>query len=243
MNQHHRRRAAAGALVAVLCAGAAACGGDSKDKADAKPSASKSVKAPAPLTKARLTAASLTDGEPVGPYTASEPALDGPFSDEYTADPEVCQPLVSLKEASGQYGAPVAEVNRTVDKPDEMLGESVDVQLRTYAEGNAARVMQALTKAGTACAAGFTEERAVAKGKYLKVETLKAPAIGDEAKAFRFTVLDVKGELKLYRYLTVARSGSTTLSFRASILSTKDIGGVPQEIVDAQWKKFQAAKN
>ncbi|MBO0513313.1 hypothetical protein, partial [Streptomyces beijiangensis] len=191
----------------------------------------------------QLTAASLTEGEAVGPYTASEPTLDGPFRDEYTAAPATCRPLVSLKEGTGQYAAPAAEVNRTVDNPDEMLGESVDVQLRSYADGNAARVMQALTKAGTACAAGFTEERAVARAKYLKVETLKAPAIGDEAKAFRFTVLDVKGKLKLYTYLTVVRSGSTTLSFRASILSAKDIGGVPRTVLDTQWKKFQAAEN
>jgi hypothetical protein len=242
--QHHHRRRAAAVLVAVVCgAGATACSGDAEDRTDDKPSASRSAPAPEPLTRTRLTAASLTEGEAVGPYTASEPALGGPFSDEYTAEPAACRPLVSLKEGTGQYSAPSAEVNRTVDDPDEMLGESVDVQLRTYAGGNATRVMRALTKAGTACAAGFTEDRGVAEGKYLRVETLKAPDLGDEAKAFRFTVLDVKGDLKLYRYLTVVRSGATTLSFRASIPSTKDIGGVPRTVVDAQWTKFQAAKN
>ncbi|MEV0094272.1 hypothetical protein [Streptomyces sp. NPDC050738] len=242
--QHQRRgRTAAAALVTVLGAAALAACGSGDDKADAKPSATRSAPAPAALTKARLTAASLTEGEAVGPYTALDPGLDGPFSDDYTAEPDTCQPLVSLKEGTDRYRAPSAEVNRTLLKPAEILGATIDVQLRTYADGNAARVMQALTKAGTACAAGFTEDRAVAKGKYLKVETLKAPAVGDEAKAFRFTVLDVKGKIELHRYLTVVRSGSTTLSFRASTVLPKDIGGVPQAVIDTQWKKFQAAKN
>ncbi|MET9427680.1 hypothetical protein [Streptomyces sp. NPDC003036] len=102
--------------------------------------------------------------------------------------------------------------------------------------------MAALATAGTACAGGFTEDRALTKARYLKVEPVKAPAIGDEAKAFRFTIQDVKNkDLRLYEYLTVLRSGSTTLSFRADVLDTKDFGGVPQEVVTAQWEKFRAA--
>jgi hypothetical protein len=243
-NQRGRRRAVA-LLVAVVLGGVSACGG-SDDKggkggeggeADNKPSAS----APKALTEAQLKAVSFTDGEKIGPYTASEFTLGAPLGEDYTADPAVCQPLVSLAEGATAVD-PAAEVNREVDVADEMAGISVAVQLRSYAKGEAAAVMKALAAAGTQCAGGFVEERAIAKAKYLKVEPAKAPAFGDEAKAYRFTILDVKGKLKLYEYLTVVRSGSTTLSFRADFLGTKDIGAVPTEVMTAQWEKFEASR-
>ncbi|WP_405388308.1 hypothetical protein OG596_10310 [Streptomyces sp. NBC_01102] len=103
----------------------------------------------------------------------------------------------------------------------------------------------AVDRAGRECAGGLTEERAVARATYEKAEPTALPAFADEAdeaKAYRFTVLDVKGKLRLYEYLTVVRSGSTTLAFRAEILGTKDIGGVPQDVMAAQWRKFRATR-
>ncbi|WP_274562520.1 hypothetical protein [Streptomyces spiramyceticus] len=249
-----RRQGAAVAVAGVVFAGAVACGGsnsgtDKDGKNDGKPdgtptaSAGKAASGPKPLTEAQLTAAAFTDGESVGKYTASEFTLGGPNGEEYTADPAVCQPFVSLADEVTDYELRT-EVNRRVDVPDEMLGLTVSVQLRSYANGDAARVMKDVAKAGKECADGFTEERAIAKGKYLKVEPVKAPDFGDgadEARAYHFTILDVKGKLKLHEYLTVVRAGSATLSFRGEIIDTKDIGGVPKEVLDAQWEKFEAA--
>ncbi|MGW4231002.1 hypothetical protein ACWEF9_17200 [Streptomyces sp. NPDC004980] len=217
-------------------------GGDGKAGKSPRPSASA---APAgALTKAQLGTVAFTDGERVGAYTASVYTLDGPLGDEYTATPAVCQPLVSLAgDVSGHE--PTAQVQRQVDVPEEMLGMTVDVTLRSYADGEAAQVMKSLDRAGRECAGGLTEERAVARATYEKAEPTALPAFADEAdeaKAYRFTVLDVKGKLKLYEYLTVVRSGSTTLAFRAEILGTKDIGGVPQDVMAAQWRKFRAAR-
>ncbi|MFF3248288.1 hypothetical protein ACFYWY_32210 [Streptomyces sp. NPDC002870] len=246
-NQSGRRRALAAVFVGAVLSGVAACGG-SGDKggngskggeADDKPSASAS--APEALTEAQLKAVSFTDGEKIGPYTASEFTLGAPLGEDYTAAPAVCQPLVSLAEGATAHD-PAAEVNRELDVADEMAGIGIAVQLRSYAKGEAAAVMKALAAAGTQCTGGFVEERAIAKAKYLKVEPAKAPAFGDEAKAYRFTILDVKGKLKLYEYLTVVRSGSTTLSFRADFLGTKDIGAVPAEVMTAQWEKFEAGR-
>lgn len=243
---HSGRRRAAAVLVAAALGGVGACGGGGdggkdggkRDKADAKPSAA----APEAMSEAQLTAVSFTEGERVGAYTTSEFTLGAPLGENYTADPAVCQPLVSL--AKGATGHdPAAEVNREADVVGETAGPSVAVQLRSYANGQAAAVMKELAAAGTRCAGGFTEERALAKAKYLTVEPAEAPAFAgqaDEAGAYRFTILDVKGKLKLYEYLTVVRSGSVTLSFRAEILGTEDIGGVPQEVMKAQWEKFRA---
>ncbi|MFF1926359.1 hypothetical protein ACFVW8_38070 [Streptomyces sp. NPDC058221] len=244
-----RRRAAVVGMAAALALGVSACGSDD-DSAGGSAGAGKDGKssagssAPGARDEARLKAASFTDGEKAGSYTASEYALDGPLSDAYTADPAGCQPLVSL---AGEVSDPdpTAQVQRKADIPAEMVSVTTDITLRSYGKGGADSVMKALGKAGKDCAGGFTEQRAVARAKYLKVEPAKAPAFASETdgvKAYRFTILDVKGQDKLYEYLTVVRSGSTTLAFRAEISSTKDIGGVPPEIMAAQWSKFRAAK-
>lgn len=191
------------------------------------------------LSRRDLTALAFTDGEKIGRYTAGEFTLGAPLGEDYTAAPATCQPLVSLAKGATAFD-PASEVNRNVDVAEEMLGTTVAVQLRSYNGDGAAGVMKALGAAGKACAGGFVENRAVAKAQYLKAEPVEAPDHGDEAQAYRFTILDVKGTLKLYEYLTVVRSGTTTLSFRADITDTKDIGKVPDEIVTAQWKKFEA---
>ncbi|MFE3590269.1 hypothetical protein ACFXOY_22460 [Streptomyces niveus] len=262
------RRAAALALVGAVLTGAAACGGDGATDGDqGGKDARTDGKAPAStpdatddaasagsgesgtpgtsggsgaLSQRDLTALAFTDGEKIGKYTAGEFSLGEPQGEDYTADPATCQPLVSLAKGATAFD-PASEVHRNVDVAEEMVGTTVAVQLRSYNGGTAAGVMKALGAAGKACAGGFVENRAVAKGQYLKVEPVKAPDHGDEAQAYRFTILDVKGTLKLYEYLTVVRSGATTLSFRADILDTKDIGKVPEEIITAQWKKFEAA--
>lgn len=260
------RRAAALALVGAVLSGAAACGGDGTTDGDkgGQETAGADGKAPASspaadsgdpaapgsdesggsggtgaLSQRDLTALAFTDGEKIGEYTAGEFTLGAPLGEDYTADPATCQPLVSLAKGATAFD-PASEVHRNVDVAEEMVGTTVAVQLRSYSGDGAAGVMKALGAAGKACAGGFVENRAVAKGQYLKVEPVKAPDHGDEAQAYRFTILDVKGTLKLYEYLTVVRSGATTLSFRADITDTKDIGKVPDEIITAQWKKFQA---
>ncbi|MFI6103945.1 hypothetical protein [Streptomyces sp. NPDC051310] len=256
--QGRHRRGGRLAVALTTLALAAACGADPEPGGDGKaperpsasagtsagggPSAGGGAKDPEPLSEARLTAAAFGEGEKAGPYTAGTLLVgDAPLSDAYTADPAVCQPLVSLAAGATPHD-PVAEVNRDLSIAGELRSVDVTVQLRSYAAGGARAVLAALRKAGTACAGGFTEERAIAKARYLKAEPVEAPAIGDEAVAFRFTIQDVKDkDLKLYEYLTVVRSGSTTLSFRADILDTKDFGGVPREVVTAQWEKFRAA--
>ncbi len=73
----------------------------------------------------------------------------------------------------------------------------------------------------------------------LKVEAVQAPALGDEARAYRIVTQDVKDPgISLYKYLTLVRSGAVTLAFRSDVIDTKDFGGVPQEIVAGQWEKF-----
>lgn len=233
-----RGRTVTGVAVAAVLATTAACGGGG-DPERGSPASSAPAPDPAPSAADGLEAAALADGLRIGPYAVRAPE-EPPFSENYTADPASCQPLVSLAPGATAHD-PVAEVHREADIPEEAVGIGVLVQLRTYEGDGAAAVLRGLAAAGESCAGGFTEVRTLARAKVLSVEPVEAPALGDEAKAFRITVRDVKEDLRLYEYLTVVRSGRTTLSFRADYMGTKDVGGVPEEIVEAQWKQFTDA--
>ncbi|MEU3840561.1 hypothetical protein AB0E88_11065 [Streptomyces sp. NPDC028635] len=246
------RQTAAAALAAAVLMATAACGGDGAGRPAAPSPAAPAASSPAPhaaapagprpLTRTQLLAVALSEDDDAGAYTADEP-VDGepPAGDMFTAEPAVCQPLVSLAKGATPYD-PAAEIVRTVWDPDAERGVDVDLHLRSYTARDAAAVMRALARAGRECAHGFTEQRALTDARVLRVDTLRPPAAGDEAYAFRITTQDVEdAHLKLYDYLTVIRSGSTTLSFRADTHSTEDVGGVPQDVVDAQWHKFRRA--
>ncbi|MFJ8086154.1 hypothetical protein ACIQ6Y_36955 [Streptomyces sp. NPDC096205] len=223
------RHTAAAALAAAVLMTTAACGGSDGAERDTKPAAKA-------LTEDQLRPAALAEGD-VGAYTSEEPVAA--LSDDYTARPEVCQPLVSVAKGATSHD-PVAEIARAVSDPYAEPSIDIDLHLRSYDGQDAAAVMEELGKAGEKCADGFTEERSLVDAKVVEVETLEAPAVGDEAYAFRITTQDVKeADVMLYDYLTVIRSGSTTLSFRADTLGTQDFGGVPQDVIDAQWEKFE----
>lgn len=247
-----RGRAVLSAVLPALVLAATACGGgDGGGRSPAAPSpgsAGRPAEAagiPVP-TAERLEEAALRDGARIGghgTYEIGVPLLEGPPEDflEYRADRAVCQPLVSL--ARGATGEdPAAEVNREAVLGEGIGQRQVSVQLRSYGSGGAARVLAALREAGTACAGGFVEERGVAEARYRSVEPLEAPDLGDEAVAYRLRIEDVKDrDLVLTEYLTVVRSGATTLSFRLEAFPPDDPGGVPRELVAAQWDAFTRA--
>lgn len=192
--------------------------------------------APGP-TAEQLASYALVPGAKAGRYEASAPVLDEPFSDMYEASPEVCTPLTTLGGAGHSAQAYVkAEV------PGEWQEVNTEVLLRSYPGGGAAAAMKSLAEAGLRCAAGYTEDRGIVEGKVTEVKPVAAPSLGDEALAYRIVVQDVKEkDISLYKYLTVIRSGAVTLSFRSDVLDVKDFGGVPAEVVTAQWEQFAKA--
>lgn len=237
-----RRTAAVALGTAVVLAGAVACGGstgaDGEAKATPTPtSAPATAGGPAGPGVERLKAMALAAGEKAGRYEASEPVLDEPMSELYDARPAACQPLTGL----GGAGHTAQAYART-GVPGAWQSVDTEILLRSYRDGGAASAMKGLAEAGRQCAGGYTEERGLATAKVLRVEPVKAPALGDEALAYRIVTQDVKdGGISLYDYLTVIRSGPVTVSFRSDALDTKDFGGVPEEVVAAQWEKFSKA--
>ncbi|MEU9109400.1 hypothetical protein AB0D54_34770 [Streptomyces xanthophaeus] len=243
----NRRTATAALLGAALLAGTTACGGGAGTAEKAAPSASGSAGsspsaaaspsgAPGPTVE-QLKTFALAPGDRAGRYEAEEPLLDEPMSDMYEADREACTPLSTLSSAGH-----TAQAYVKAQVPGEWQAVDTDILLRSYAGDGAAAAMKTLAEAGKQCAGGYTEDRALVEAKVLKVEPVKAPALGDEAQAYRIVVQDVKDkEISLYKYLTVIRSGSVTVSFRSDAIDTKDFGGVPAEVVTAQWEKFAKA--
>ncbi|MGW0394345.1 hypothetical protein ACWDYJ_26350 [Streptomyces sp. NPDC003042] len=242
------RRAAVAVMGAALLAGTAACADGGKaaagtgEGASAAPAGASASPSPSPSVAGTpgpgtdlLKQLALAPGTEAGRYEVSEPLLDEPFNELYEAAPALCQPLTSLGKA-GHTGQAYAALR----VPGEFQEIDTDILLRSYKDGAAAgAVMKSLAEAGKQCAGGYTEDRALVEAKVLRVEPVQAPALGDEAQAYRIVVRDVKNEnISLYRYLTLVRSGSVTLSFYSDILDLKDFGGVPREVVTAQWEKF-----
>ncbi|MFF3016854.1 hypothetical protein [Streptomyces sp. NPDC057939] len=245
---------AAWAAGAALLAGTAGCGGgptapagDGGHSAAASPtgtpappspgasSAAASPVGPPGPDAAALKTLILAAGAKAGPYQVDEPSLDEPFSEIYEAEPAVCLPLTTLG-AAGH----TAQAYASVGLPGKPLEVDTKILLRSYRDAGAAgATLRSLAEAGKRCAGGYTEERVVIDAKVLRVEPVAAPAIGDEALAYRIVTQDVRDKgISLYQYLTVVRSGPVTLSFSSDIVDTRDFGGVPREIVTAQWEKF-----
>ncbi|MFJ3175428.1 hypothetical protein ACIPJK_32290 [Streptomyces roseus] len=240
-NRKRLRRTVGVAIgAAALMAGTAGCGGSGKaagaDRAAAP--AGGAVASPSGTPgpgPERLKALLVADGERFGPYEAGEPLLDEPMSEEYETRPAQCRPLTSLGKAGH-----TAQAFAKASVPGQWQAVDTEILLRSYRDaGAAAAAVTSLADAGGRCAGGYTEDRALVEAKVLKVEPVQAPALGDEARAYRIVTQDVKDPgIALYKYLTVVRSGSVTLAFRSDVIDTRDFGGVPQEIVAGQWEKF-----
>lgn len=241
MNKGYGKSASVRVVLGVACGAAVltACGGAAEPpgRTDDRPAAAK------PLAQSALHSRAFTPGEKIGPYLAGEYLTSGgPSSEHYGAGPRACTPLVNLGDVGvTPGGAPFSQVHRKVADPVKPRGAEVAVSLRSFPAGGADQVMRKLRTAGERCTGGFKGERGNAAARYTAVEELPAPAgIGDEAQAYRLTLHRTQDPRRTtHEYLTVVRSGVSTLAFRADALEAADPGGVPKEIVDAQWERFQ----
>ncbi|MET9697543.1 hypothetical protein ABZY31_11520 [Streptomyces sp. NPDC006529] len=237
-NTAPRHAAGAATAVLLLVAAATACGGQQDRETGVPAPRATATSTPPPAAQGpaadKLKALALAPGEKAGAYEADEPVLDEPMNESYEATPAACRPLTSLGRAGHRAQAYVK-----TDVPDEMRAVVTEILLRSYDGAGAKAALASLAAAGKSCAGGYTEDRMLAEGRILRVETVPPPKLGDEAQAYRIVVQDVKDKnLSLFKYLTVIRSGSVTLSFRSDVLDIKDFGGVPPEVVTAQWEKF-----
>jgi hypothetical protein len=217
--------AAAGVLLGLL----AACSGDNDPGLQPGEAGAMSPEA--------LEGVAFADGERVAGGTAE---LDefAELAEDHAADRAECQPLASLV---GVEPRPATRVHREVDG-EGFSDPGTAVLLLSYDDDGAAEVMAALEAAGTACAGGFVERR-LEDITVASVEPVEAPALGDQALAFRIVTLtnDAEPEERP-TYFTVIRAGHELLSFETSTLDLSDAGSVPAGVIEAQWEKYAAAR-
>lgn len=240
------RRFLAAATVVPALAVVAGCGGSAASAArtpTASPSsaaARTSAPAPAParqLTAAQLTAAFVASADDPGPVYTPD---DGPgirATGVSRPDKAGCLPLVEQMNSRPKHTPTRVYVSQTIVDARTVGAHHDDTEfLAAYAPGGAAATMKALHSALTSCAA-FTAVDNSGDHSALVIARAAAPAIGDDAVAFRARAAGAKGD---YCLVTVVRTGEVTSTFitRGAGLNAPVL---PSDIPVAQDAKLRAA--
>ncbi|MFI9309874.1 hypothetical protein [Streptomyces triculaminicus] len=153
-------------------------------------------------------------------------------------DREACRPLV-VALGSQPQPAPVASVVDTFAAPAGGRGSQGllgTIRVSAYEGDGASRTLGELREAAAECADGFGMTTGEGEPqRFEAVRVLGAPALGDEAMAYRL----VNAAERAPSLVTVVRSGSTLSMFFATNLA--DPGGVeiPERLVAAQVAKVE----
>jgi hypothetical protein len=212
-------------LMPLVAVALSACGGGSGDEDADDPAGV--------LTYRQLTDALLPEGSMVGSGEVGPEDLQG-FADERTADPESCQPLSAVVDLDPE---PVRSGRVQVDIK---FGAWVQVQLSTYADDDAARIMALVDEAIVACASGYVDDRT---RPFTVSEVLpeEGPALGDDVVAFATTSTDPQDAepLPLVEHTVLVRDGQHLLSFRAGSLDEdEEARALLDQVVAAQWERY-----
>lgn len=220
------------ALVALATLGLGACGDDGDE-----PDAEREAESAGVLTADEIDEALLPIGSTVGGAEVGLEGMPG-LADERKADREECQPLSALVDVEPE---PVRE-DRV--QPEIKWGAWVDVQLLTYREGDAERVLDQVAAAIEACAGGYVDTRLRAFPVH-EVVGEDAPDLGDEALAFTVTATDSM-DTEWYpfdEHSVMVRDGQQLLTFRTgSVGDDAEARALLDAVVEAQWKRYDAAR-
>ncbi|MEU5684789.1 hypothetical protein [Streptomyces venezuelae] len=206
--------------------------GDKKQsgqQAKQKPAEKKSTA----LSAADLEKAVLAKGDLKGYKVEKMSAEDMP-SQTVPADPAACQPFADMFMFATQPSAK-ARVGRIMTGPDELDATVISLALLAHEQPDAEKVMDDLRTATKNCTAYEH-----ADSKYRDVAALPTPKAGDEAVSYKVVGL-IEGQ-KTPMSFTVVRSGSTLAAFYSINLLKPKKFGVPAEVVEAQVKKVEKAK-
>lgn len=219
------------ALVALAGLAVSGCGDDGNDRAGDPAGV---------LTADEIEAALLPIGGTVGGAEVGREGLPG-LADDRQADRAECQPLSALVDIEPE---PVREARV---QPEIEWGAWVDVQLLTYAAGDAERVVEQVDAAVDACADGYVDTR-IRDFTVSRVAREDGPDLGDEVVAFAMTATDpIDTEpYPVVEHTVVVRDGQQLLAFRTDAAGDPSDEGESRAllaaVVDAQWKRYAAAR-
>ncbi|WP_329120710.1 hypothetical protein [Streptomyces sp. NBC_01465] len=243
------RRQAGIALAAVAASSlllTTGCGGHSGSKAD-KPSASagKSSAAAkqaasgekAALTRKQLESAAIKSSD-VATYEVTVPkSASGPIGGEHmVADKPACQPVADALSATAGAVKPVAAVERSAVAKN-LSGVMVRVRLASYADGDADKVMSALSSAATTCK-GFTGSVGTDK-QHVAVADYDGYLTAQGSVTLRLTTKFGKQTLPVY--LDVGTVGTTVEYFATFNVTGEDPTVGPTEVETPQTVKLTTA--
>ncbi|MFD3537352.1 hypothetical protein [Streptomyces sp. NPDC058664] len=235
-----RRALSVIAVLSTLLAGSA-CSNASTESGDGKP------KAGTPGTGNTLSPEEKAAAEAkrigaVDPVTLEKVVLSGKKSGfeakevaksqveagrDMKADNAVCQPLASL--AGGYTHLPaIGVVHRSLDPIEAKNATVGSMWLASHSEKDAQRVMSDLRASLKACPKGFKTVGLA----YTGVQSVKAPALGDEAVGYRIT--SVVGGQKVPMTYTVVRQDGVIAAFYGVNMLTPQASAIPDSLVKAQ---------
>lgn len=215
-------------LVALATLGVSGCGDDGKDR---------DADSPGVLTQDEIDEALLPIGSAVGDAEVGREGLPG-LADDRRADRAECQPLSALVDVEPE---PVREARVQAEVE---WGAWVDVQLSTYEEGDAERVLDEVSAAIAACADGYVDTR-LREFPVHEVVRGTGPDLGDESVAYSMTVTDSM-DIEWYpfdEHTVMVRDGQQLLTFRTgSGGDDAEARALLAAVVDAQWERYAAAR-
>lgn len=245
--------------VAVLgltaaCSGSGG-GSDGKGEGDGGGKPSKSAQAAPPSATAQLEKAALASGDVKKFKVAkesSESAEAAKSGDKTTppagrVDPAQCRPLSEMLTSAAPPKSK-AHVSRTLTSIDAADATTTEVVLLAYgqadSDADAEKAMDALRTATKSKKCATFQEGG---HRYIGVRPQPAPVGGDEAVSYKLA--SRKGAFLARDRVSVVRSGSTLIAFRASNVfdpesprTSASDPKVAEAIVDAQLAKLAGAK-
>ncbi|NUK06339.1 hypothetical protein HRW23_03415 [Streptomyces lunaelactis] len=246
-----QRTATAVAVLALVMAGTAACGGESSgtDKpADAKkperqstapasptPAPSDPARPAAPqkdLSKAELEAAILAKGDVPG-FNAGP--LEAPPAQGETPDKAECAPITAVINGKPEPIAQASAYRQLTGAKDDR--PAVSEFLTSHGAQGAATVLSRLRTAVEACGGGFRASGAEGPSTYKSVKALPVARVGDDAFAYQVTG-DFEG-IPVPLVFQVVRSGGTLATFYTANLEGPQTPRIPPALLTAQTAKLK----
>ncbi|MFD3661893.1 hypothetical protein ACFWVF_15045 [Streptomyces sp. NPDC058659] len=220
-----------------------ACSGESSESDGKKPKASASAKStPSPTGTAAKAAAEARRIGAMDPQTLEKVTLSGRKNSydakkvakaeveagrDMKADKAECQPLAGL--AGGFTHIPAVGVEHRSLEPTEAENATIgSMWLASHSEKNATRVMADLRTSVKECPGGFKTLGLT----YKSVQTVKAPALGDESLGYRITNVVAKQSVTMT--YTVVRKGGVVAVFYGVNMLTPQKSAIPEAVVKNQ---------
>lgn len=239
-----KTRLAAAVLPALLLV--AACSSNSSDhkgKSGATPSASSVLSGKAPLTKAQLTSALVTETDVPGwviQVSQTDDATDSPDgSDDATlvADKPDCQPLADITSSKPTIhrmafvGAAFAKTT-TAATPEEVN----QMLVASHAPGDAQKVMDSVKESLKTCT-GFTGVDNSGTRTPFTIGKGPSVSVGDESVSYVMT--DTADKDTGAALVTVVKTGDTITAY-LSVKSKGGTGTFPVDVARKQSDKLKA---